>query len=172
MTDANPTWCAGCTPDNCHGCQLPAFDGERFTDAAPVRGFLKNAGYDIEPAEDLAARMMSTARAYANAWRQVQAALNFAFPNWTANGRNEVEAAVYTIEHCRRPFVAASPDANVERVRDMLRERSVVGLQKYGVTTERDDLSRVEWLRHLQLELLDGAVYIEAAIKHDTKGTS
>lgn len=55
-------------------------------------------------------------------------------------------------------------DRNVEAIRDRLAERSARGIAKYGTTTERGDLSRVEWLRHLQEELLDGAVYIEAAI--------
>lgn len=59
----------------------------------------------------------------------------------------------------------ASPDGNVEAVRQKLLDRSKVGLAKYGVTTERDDLDLVAWLRHLQEELLDAAVYVAAAIK-------
>ena len=39
-----------------------------------------------------------------------------------------------------------------------------MGLEKYGVTLAREDLSHADWLRHLQEELLDGAGYIEAAI--------
>lgn len=58
-----------------------------------------------------------------------------------------------------------SPDANVEAVRQKLLDRSKVGLAKYGVTTERSDLDLVAWMRHLQEELLDAAVYIEAAVK-------
>lgn len=57
-----------------------------------------------------------------------------------------------------------SPDSNVEAIRTRLLERSEVGLAKYGVTTERGDLSLYQWLRHLQEELLDAAVYIEAAL--------
>lgn len=59
---------------------------------------------------------------------------------------------------------AKSPDSNVESVREMLLERSKVGFLKYGVTTERGDLSIKDWLRHMQQEMLDGAVYAEAAI--------
>lgn len=58
-----------------------------------------------------------------------------------------------------------SPDANVEAVREKLLQRSVVGLKKYGVTTQRTDLENVVWLTHLQEELLDAAVYIQAFIK-------
>lgn len=61
--------------------------------------------------------------------------------------------------------MAGSPDSNVESVREMLLARSHVGLKKYGVTTERDDLSLIQWMRHLQEELCDSLVYIEAAIK-------
>jgi hypothetical protein len=56
-----------------------------------------------------------------------------------------------------------SPDQNVERNRQLLLDRSLVGLQKYGVTTERDDLTLNEWLQHLLEELLDAANYIQAA---------
>ncbi len=52
-------------------------------------------------------------------------------------------------------------DRNVEAVRDRLLQRSQAGLAKYGVTTERGDLSQSAWLLHLQEELLDAAVYVE-----------
>ena len=52
-------------------------------------------------------------------------------------------------------------DKNVENVVSQLREREQQGLSKYGVNTERTDLSTLEWLQHLQEELMDGAVYIE-----------
>jgi len=42
-----------------------------------------------------------------------------------------------------------------------LRAREERGLSKYGVNTERTDLSTLEWLQHLQEELMDGAVYVE-----------
>lgn len=60
-------------------------------------------------------------------------------------------------------------DSNVQAVCNRLVERSIRGMQKYGVTTERTDLGLVEWLRHLQEELLDGAVYIERIIKENGK---
>ena len=48
-----------------------------------------------------------------------------------------------------------------ENVAKRVIERSKVGLKKYGVTVEKSDISIEEWLRHLQCELLDGAIYIE-----------
>ena len=52
-------------------------------------------------------------------------------------------------------------DKNVENVVSQLRAREERGLSKYGVNTERTDLSTIEWLQHLQEELMDGAVYVE-----------
>src|SRR3546814_3228647 len=60
------------------------------------------------------------------------------------------------------PLRPPMTDRNVESVRAKLLERSQRGIQKYGVTTERDDLSSLDWLEHLQQELMDAIVYIEA----------
>jgi len=42
--------------------------------------------------------------------------------------------------------------------------RAVAGLNKYGTTMERDDLSKKEWMIHLQEELMDACVYLERCI--------
>lgn len=60
-------------------------------------------------------------------------------------------------------------DKHVESVREKLLQRSQVGIKKYGVTTERNDIELISWLKHLQEELLDGAVYIEAAMERMRK---
>ena len=52
-------------------------------------------------------------------------------------------------------------DINVENVCKALKEREERGMLKYGVNTMRDDLTTLEWLQHLQEELMDGCVYIE-----------
>lgn len=57
-------------------------------------------------------------------------------------------------------------DPNVEAVREMLLQRSRVGLKKYGVTTDRDDLSELDWHRHHLEELLDAAVYVMRKIRN------
>mgnify|MGYP001257129986 CR=1 FL=1 len=57
-------------------------------------------------------------------------------------------------------------DKNVEKVITQLRDREEEGMRKYGVNTERKDLTTLEWLQHLQEELMDGAVYIEK-LKHE-----
>ena len=59
-------------------------------------------------------------------------------------------------------------DKNVERVVTQLRDREEEGLRKYGVSTERTDLSTLQWLQHLQEELMDASVYIEK-LKNELK---
>ena len=52
--------------------------------------------------------------------------------------------------------------SNIEdRVIKQIKDRAKIGKGKYGVTMERDDLSLLEWIQHLQEELLDAAVYVE-----------
>jgi len=48
-----------------------------------------------------------------------------------------------------------------EQVIEQIRKRADVGEKKYGVTLEREDLSIIDWLQHLQEELMDAASYIE-----------
>ena len=52
-------------------------------------------------------------------------------------------------------------DINVENVCKALKQREQTGMIKYGVNTERTDISTLEWLQHLQEELMDASVYIE-----------
>lgn len=59
---------------------------------------------------------------------------------------------------------AEMADKHVESVITKHRERAARGLSKYGVTLERTDLSRLDWLRHLQEELMDAAAYAERLI--------
>jgi hypothetical protein len=52
-------------------------------------------------------------------------------------------------------------DTIVESVIKQFKDRSDVGIAKYGVTLNREDLSTLEWLKHLQEELMDATLYIE-----------
>ena len=52
-------------------------------------------------------------------------------------------------------------DKIVESVIDQFRTRAEAGKRKYGTTMERDDLTLMQWLQHLQEELMDAAVYVE-----------
>ena len=52
-------------------------------------------------------------------------------------------------------------DKIVESVLSKFKERSEEGLRKYKATMDRKDLSGLEWLIHLQEELMDATLYIE-----------
>ena len=54
-------------------------------------------------------------------------------------------------------------DKIVQAVIEAYKERSKVGIEKYGQTMEREDLSALDWLQHLQEELMDALLYIESA---------
>ena len=48
-----------------------------------------------------------------------------------------------------------------DEVCEKIQGRAKVGKGKYGVTMERADLTLLEWLQHLQEELMDAAVYVQ-----------
>lgn len=52
-----------------------------------------------------------------------------------------------------------------DSVREKIKIRAEVGLNKYGVTMERTDLNTLDWLRHTQEEMMDAAVYLERLIQ-------
>lgn len=52
-------------------------------------------------------------------------------------------------------------DSIVESVINKFEHRSDVGIKKYGTTLDREDLTMLEWLKHLQEELMDATLYIE-----------
>lgn len=52
-------------------------------------------------------------------------------------------------------------DPIVRSVISQLQIRSEVGIQKYGKTLDRDDLTPFQWIQHLQEELMDAINYLE-----------
>ena len=56
-------------------------------------------------------------------------------------------------------------DSIVESVIKQFKDRSNVGIAKYGVTLDRDDLTLIEWLEHTKQEQMDSVLYLEKAIK-------
>lgn len=65
-------------------------------------------------------------------------------------------------------FKLKQKDSIVESVITQFKARSERGIEKYGVTLDRTDLSALEWLKHLQEELMDATLYIER-LKQDLK---
>ena len=55
-------------------------------------------------------------------------------------------------------------DEIVDAVREDLLKRSKRGIEKYGVTLDREDLSLRDWLQHAYEETLDNANYLKKAI--------
>ena len=52
-----------------------------------------------------------------------------------------------------------------DKVSEKIQLRAELGLNKYGVTMERTDLTTLEWLKHAQEEAMDSAVYLERIIQ-------
>jgi hypothetical protein len=52
-------------------------------------------------------------------------------------------------------------DEIVESVINEFRLRSQRGIKKYGTTLQENELSQLEWLKHLQEELMDAVLYLE-----------
>ena len=62
-------------------------------------------------------------------------------------------------------------DPFVKKVIEKYQERSEAGIKKYNNTLERSDLSFIQWLTHLQEELMDATLYIEK-LKAEAKKNS
>jgi hypothetical protein len=52
-------------------------------------------------------------------------------------------------------------DTIVEDVINKFRKRSEAGMLKYNTTLDRTDLSTLDWITHLQEELMDAILYVE-----------
>ncbi len=55
------------------------------------------------------------------------------------------------------------PSEITQRLIERLLQRDAVGLKKYGVSLDRQDLTIEQWLDHKTEELLDGAGYAQSA---------
>lgn len=60
-------------------------------------------------------------------------------------------------------------DSIVESVIKQFKDRSNVGIAKYGVTLDREDLTLIEWLINFREELQDGLLYLERIIQDTQK---
>lgn len=62
-------------------------------------------------------------------------------------------------------YYVTGPDENVHEICNEFETRASKGFDKYGVTTERTDLSFDQWIQHLKEELMDAVVYIHRVQK-------
>lgn len=58
-------------------------------------------------------------------------------------------------------FPKLTGDSIVNNVVESFIERSNVGFTKYGTNLDRKDLSFLDWISHLQMELQDAILYAE-----------
>jgi hypothetical protein len=52
-------------------------------------------------------------------------------------------------------------DSVVNDVINKYKDRANTGFQKYNTTLDREDLTELEWLNHLQEELMDASLYVQ-----------
>ena len=67
---------------------------------------------------------------------------------------------------------ATVKDSIVASVIEKFKNRSAVGIAKYGTTLDRTDLGILDWIQHAQEELMDGILYLEKLKKTLTPGTN
>lgn len=61
--------------------------------------------------------------------------------------------------------VSIETDIIVQEVKNMYEERSQIGIEKYGTTLENSDQDTLEFIQHLQEELMDATLYLQK-LKH------
>lgn len=60
-------------------------------------------------------------------------------------------------------------DPIVQMVKEYYEDRSQTGIEKYGTTLHENKASILEWLTHLQEELMDATLYIEKLRQEEIK---
>ena len=70
---------------------------------------------------------------------------------------------MFTTESLYNSFLIdnRTKDTIVESVIEQFKQRSEVGINKYGVTVDVAELNALEWLQHLQEELMDATLYVQ-----------
>ena len=74
--------------------------------------------------------------------------------NWVVSWSSK-----WTNDNLSSPKVKS--DTIVEDVVNKFHKRSEAGMLKYNTTLDRTDLSTLDWLTHLQEELMDAILYVE-----------
>jgi hypothetical protein len=62
------------------------------------------------------------------------------------------------------PSPIECPCPHAAAVADKMRARAQMGYKKYGKTVDRNDLTFLQWIVHLQEELMDATVYAQRLI--------
>lgn len=72
--------------------------------------------------------------------------------------QKEVKVTQYTEKNTR---TILRTDTIVDSIIDSFVERAMMGKEKYNTDMDRQDLSLLDWIEHLQGELKDALVYTE-----------
>ena len=59
-------------------------------------------------------------------------------------------------------------DEIVESIINQFKDRSNLGIKKYGVTLDREDLTTLDWIEHAKTEAMDFILYLERLKKELT----
>ena len=70
---------------------------------------------------------------------------------------------------CNNKHKVRTPSEILSKVVTKMVKRENVGLNKYGKTMDRTDLHLIEWMNHLQEELMDATLYLQKMINEHTK---
>jgi hypothetical protein len=62
-------------------------------------------------------------------------------------------------------------DSIVKSVIESFKQRSEIGILKYGKTLDRNDLTFLQWIQHTQEELMDAILYLEKLKKISGEAT-
>lgn len=85
---------------------------------------------------------------------------------------NDGESWFYPFEESKKYLVTENnepqTDSIVESVINQFKQRSEAGINKYGTTLDRNDLSTLEWIEHAKQEAMDFILYLEK-LKHELK---
>jgi len=60
-------------------------------------------------------------------------------------------------------------DSVTKSVLDKYLDRAIAGKNKYGTDMDRNDLNVVQWLQHLQEEMMDATLYVEKLLQEKEK---
>jgi hypothetical protein len=65
------------------------------------------------------------------------------------------------LDRYKKKMEKETKDSVVEEIVNRFQERSRVGIEKYKTTLDRKDLSPLDWINHLQEEMMDGILYAQ-----------
>lgn len=92
-----------------------------------------------------------------------------AHPEFTTKSENKIHNNIPFSESHSNLY--PTQDSVVNSVIEQFTKRSNVGLEKYGTTLDRTDLTMLDWIQHAQEEMMDGILYLEKIKKtmHESK---